>query len=143
MLVHTRPVNQTRSLSHRDWTRLNLERSLLRQKWADYFSDMDVLLCPVVRIEAHEHDHTPIGERTIQIDEQTEAYWQVIGPWNSMALVAYLPATVAPIGFTSSGLPVGVQIIGPYLEDRTPMQFAQLLEREVIGHYELPRGFEA
>jgi amidase len=67
-------------------------------------------------------------------------YWDVVGPWNSLALVAYLPATVAPIGFTPKNLPVGVQIIGPYLEDYTPIQFAKLLE-EMNGGYKLPPGF--
>jgi Asp-tRNA(Asn)/Glu-tRNA(Gln) amidotransferase A subunit family amidase len=31
------------------------------------------------------------------------------------------------------GLPIGVQIICPYLEDRTPIAFAALMEREFGG----------
>lgn len=129
-------------MSHRDWLLLEIERTQLRKKWDDYFRDVDVLICPVARIPAHPHDHTPIFERSYDFDGETEPYWQVMGPWNSMALTAYLPATVAPIGRTSSGLPVGVQIIGPYLEDMTPIQFAIELEREMLGSYELPPGFE-
>lgn len=130
-------------MPHRDWLILEEDRSALRQKWHDYFGDVDVLLCPVSRIAAHAHDHTPISERTIEFEGRTESYWDVMGPWTSMALAAYLPATVAPAGRTSTGLPVGVQIIGPYLEDMTPIQFAIELEREIIGPYELPPGFEA
>jgi len=37
---------------------------------------------------------------------------------------------VAPIGLTTSGLPVGVQIIGPQYGDRTCIEFARLLESE-------------
>jgi amidase len=44
---------------------------------------------------------------------------------------------VAPIGRTDSGLPIGVQIIGPHLEDLTPIQFAQLLE-QVFGGFMPP-----
>jgi amidase len=40
---------------------------------------------------------------------------------------------VAPIGRTDTGLPIGVQIIGPHLEDLTPIQFAQLLEQAFGG----------
>ena len=40
---------------------------------------------------------------------------------------------MAPIGRTEAGLPIGVQIIGPYLEDPTPIQFAQLLEQAFGG----------
>jgi amidase len=139
----TRQWADTFTMRHRDWLILEGERGQLRQKWEDYFNDFDVLLCPVSRIAAHPHDHTPIGERTYEIDGHTEPYWQVMGPWNSMALAAYLPATIAPIGKTSGGLPVGIQIIGPYLEDLTPIQFAIELEKEIIGPYELPAGFEA
>jgi amidase len=127
--------------SHRDWNKLNEERTIIRQKWDDYFQDIDVLLCPVARIAAHNHDHTKIGKRLIQFDEKTVNYWDVVGPWNSLSQVSYLPSTVAPIGFTPSGLPIGVQIIGPYLEDYTSIQFAMLLER-MNGSYKPPQGFE-
>ena len=50
-----------------------------------------------------------------------------------MATVLGLPATVAPIGRSEKGLPIGVQIIGPYLEDRTTIAFAGLIEREFGG----------
>ncbi len=125
---------------HRDWNLLNEERAAIRQKWEDYFKDIDVLLCPVARMSAHNHDHTKISKREIQFNNIATNYWDVFGPWNSLSLVAYLPATVAPIGFTPENLPVGVQIIGPYLEDYTPIQFAILLE-EINGGYKLPLGF--
>ncbi|HEY1888054.1 MAG TPA: amidase, partial [Roseiarcus sp.] len=50
-----------------------------------------------------------------------------------------LPATVIPIGVTD-GLPVGVQIIGPEFEDRTPLAFARLIERE-FGGFVPPPGY--
>jgi amidase len=51
----------------------------------------------------------------------------------SVATVAGLPATVAPIDRSDGGLPIGVQIIGPYLEDRTTIRFAELIEHEFGG----------
>jgi amidase len=130
------------TMQHRDWMYLNVERSAIRQKWGEYFGEVDVMLCPVVRIPAHPHDHTPIGERTIHFKGEILNYWDVVGPWNSLSLVAYLPATVAPAGFTQGGLPVGIQIVGPYLEDLTPIQFAINLEKDIIGPYQLPSGFD-
>jgi amidase len=35
------------------------------------------------------------------------------------------------------GLPMGVQIVGPYLQDRTPLRFAQLVE-QALGGFEPP-----
>ena len=37
------------------------------------------------------------------------------------------------LGLTNQGLPVGVQILGPWLEDRTPLKLAELIEREFGG----------
>ena len=51
------------------------------------------------------------------------------------------PATAFPAGLGSeSGLPLGLQAIGGYLEDRTTMRFAQLLEREWY-RFERPPGW--
>lgn len=130
------------TMEHREWHFLDYIRSHERQQWDDYFNDVDIMLCPVSRIPAHPHDHTPIEGRMVRFNEEKLNYWDVNLPWNSLSLVSYLPATVAPIGFTSAGLPVGIQIIGPYLEDNTPIQFARFLE-EIHGNFQLPPGFEA
>jgi amidase len=53
--------------------------------------------------------------------------------------VAYLPATAVPVGRTSAGLPVGVQVVGPYLEDRTTLAAARCIE-EVLGGFVVPPG---
>jgi Asp-tRNA(Asn)/Glu-tRNA(Gln) amidotransferase A subunit family amidase len=50
-------------------------------------------------------------------------------------------ATTAPAGLSRSGLPVGLQIVGPYLEDATPIGFAQLLAGE-IGGFQQPKGYD-
>jgi len=50
-----------------------------------------------------------------------------------------LPSTLAPVGRTPAGLPVGPQVVGPYLEDRTTIDFATRLA-DVIGGYTPPPG---
>ena len=45
-----------------------------------------------------------------------------------------------PIGLSDDGLPVGMQIIGPYLEDRTPIAFAEAMER-AFGGFVAPPGY--
>ena len=44
-----------------------------------------------------------------------------------------LPSTAIPTGFAPDGLPVGMQIVGPWLEDPTPLKLAELIEREFGG----------
>jgi amidase len=60
----------------------------------------------------------------------------------SVATVAGQPATAFPLGRTRAGLPVGLQAIGPYLEDRTPLGFAALLASE-LGGFAPPPGYDA
>jgi hypothetical protein len=48
---------------------------------------------------------------------------------------------VLPTGFAPDGLPVGVQIVGPWLEDPTPLKLAKLNERE-FGSFVPPKMFD-
>ena len=61
--------------------------------------------------------------------------------WPSIATCSNLPATVMPTGRLVDGMPAGVQIIGPYLEDRTTLGFARLVEAE-LGGFTAPPGLE-
>jgi len=135
-------ANNIRSLirTHREWQALNYQRTMMRQKWADYFRDIDVLLCPVSPVAAFPHDQQTILNRTLPINNSDVTCLDALLPWAGLTCVSYLPATVAPVGFTLEGLPVGVQIVGPYLEDLTPIHVAKLME-EVTGGFTPPPGF--
>jgi amidase len=60
----------------------------------------------------------------------------------AVSTVAGQPATAFPVGRSHEGLPIGLQAIGPYLEDRTPLRFVSLLARE-IGGFTPPEGYDA
>jgi len=126
---------------HREWLRLHEERQRCRARWARFFRDYDVLLCPITPVAAIAHDHNPDWTaRTIRVNGAPRPYEDQL-VWAGVVGVAYLPATVAPVGRTPAGLPVGVQIVGPYLEDRTPIDVARRLA-DVGGGFEPPPGFE-
>jgi amidase len=67
-------------------------------------------------------------------------YYDACFVWADPAGTCGLPATAAPIGHSPSGLPIGVQFVGPYLEDRTTIAFAELLERQ-FGGFVPPPGY--
>jgi amidase len=120
-------------LSHRDWIAADAGRARVRQQWRQVFREWDVVLCPPMPTPAFPHDHTPEQkDRHIDIDGKTYPYLDQI-VWPGVATLAGLPATAAAIGRPAGGLPIGVQIIGPYLEDRTTLRFAELIEREFGG----------
>jgi len=105
----------------------------IRRQWAELFTRFDVVLTPVFGTVAFPHvDEPDQAKRTLTIDGRPTPYFDQMA-WPALALVPNLPATAAPLGLTRAGLPMAVQVIGPYLEDRTTIGFAGLLERELGG----------
>jgi len=124
-------------LSHRQWLAADARRQQLRARLAEYFTGVDVLLTPVTVAPAIPHDHREFLDRTL--GDGNRSYLDLFG-WIGLATVAYLPATVVPVGRTSAGLPVGVQIVGPYLHDRTTLAAARAIE-ELLGGFVAPPGY--
>lgn len=127
------------ALRHRGWLSANERRLQMRARWAEFFDTWDVVLLPVAPVPAIGHDHGPTDERTIDVDGVARPYSDQ-GPWMGLTGVAYLPATVVPAGVGASGLPVGVQLAGPFLEDRTTLQAARIVE-ELLGGFTPPPGY--
>ncbi len=111
-------------------------RAQLQAKWKAFFRNYDVLLCPPNPITAIEHLlKPPHFFQDITINGEPREYadmWTWVG---ALAGVAHLPAAVAPLGLAANGLPVGVQIIGPYMHDYRCIDFAEKLA-DVMGGYQ-------
>jgi amidase len=121
------------TMPHRDWLAANEARHRMRARWAEFFEDYDLLLCPPAASAAFPHDQQgERHERTIRVNAREVPTTDQLF-WAGYSGMAYLPSTVAPAGFTPGRLPVGVQIIGPQYGDRTCIEFARLLEREFQG----------
>jgi len=130
-------ASELSGISHRQWLELKIEQARVRAIWDNWFSQFDVLLCPVMPMQAILHDTVvPFMERTVLINGERRAHMDCTA-WTGLVGVAYLPSTVIPVGRTASGLPVGMQVVGPYCEDRTPLQAGRLLA-EVIGEWQAP-----
>jgi amidase len=127
------------ALSHRDWILATRSQGRMQQQWRELTKSFDVVLCPATPTPAFQHDHVSDQEtRRLSIDGKEIRYRNQM-VWSSLATLLGLPATVAPIGRSAEGLPIGAQIIGPYLEDRTTIAFAGLVEREFGGFVPPPR----
>ncbi|SFI74554.1 amidase [Amycolatopsis sacchari] len=126
------------AFSHHDWLEADNRRELHRHGWRQLFTEFDAVVCPITPTPAFPHDHHPNPmERRIDIDDVDYPYFDQL-VWAGLATMPGLPATAIPAGRSPEGLPVGVQLIGPMFEDRTPLRLAELLEQR-IGGFETPR----
>lgn len=115
------------TMSHREWHLMNEERHRFRLKWHEFFKDFDVVLCPAFATAAPLHSKEPVQTRTAIVNGKPQLLsYQLF--WAGFSGLPLLPSSVAPIGLTAEGLPVGVQIIGAQYQDLTCIHFARLLE---------------
>jgi amidase len=129
------------TLTHRDWIAADRGRTQLNAQWRKLFESFDAVICPIMPTPAYVQDHSPDQEkRHIRIDGKDHPYPDQLA-WPGIATLPGLPSTAIPTGFAADGLPVGVQIVGPFLEDRTPLKLAELIERE-FGGFVPPKMFD-
>lgn len=126
--------------SYADWQQQHFRQLSFRALWQEYFKQIDVFLMPCSFTVAFHHNHEgDSNSRILDTPDGKRPYMQLM-PWMVTATLTGCPATVAPIGLSSSALPVGIQIMGPFWEDATPIEFAALLGEE-IGGFKAPPGY--
>ena len=122
-----------------EWFGLLERRERMFRQFLAFFAGVDVLLCPAAVVVAFPHDidesdgpHSTQLARRLTVSGREIPYFDNF-MWPSIATCSNLPSTVMPTGRFVDGLPAGVQVIGPYLEDRTTLRFASLVEAEIGG----------
>ena len=139
--------DRAQAMSHRDWLRLDARRRRMARAWAALFEDVDVVLCPASPVPAIPHDPVPEEvdsvdrrlARTIEVDGRDQPYLDQI-MWNIVVGMAGLPSTVAPVGRTAGGLPVGAQVVARRFDDALTIAVAGLVG-DLTGGYQVPPGF--
>jgi amidase len=130
------------TMRHAAYLRASAERQTQRAAWGAFFGDWDVFLCPIMMTAAFPHDHArDLFARRLVVNGKERPYLDALC-WAGLIGNVRLPATVVPIGRTSAGLPVGMQIVGPFCEDRTPIDLARRLAG-LIGGFTAPPGYDS
>ena len=124
---------------HKYFVEKDKTRLKVREAWQAFFKEYDAFVIPTAIVPAYPHSDVPWDRRMLKTPDGDREYDDMFF-WISFATLAGLPATVIPIGPTATGLPVGLQIIGPYLEDATPIHVGGLLS-EVLGGIQHPGEF--
>ena len=133
------PIAEVAGGSHREWLRLHSARARVQRVWAEWFGGgFDALLCPVTPTAAFPHQQAgDFRSRTTMINGERRPYADNIS-WAGLIGVIGLPSAVPPLGRTSDGLPVGVQVVAPYLRDHDAVRVAGLIAEAVGGGYRPP-----
>lgn len=122
-----------------DFLAWHAQREAYRESFRAFFRDWDILLAPVTIVPAFHHRRVPWMEDTLEVNGYIVPYAR-LGLYPSIATLSGQPATAFPTGLNSEGLPIGLQAIGPYLEDRTPIRFAALVQ-QAFGGYQPPPSY--
>ena len=115
------------------------QRETCRAAWRQFFGEFDLLLTPATLAPAFEHTDVPPAQRKLTI-EGREMEFDYTSFYPGLANLPGHPATAFPFGMSDGGLPLGLQATGPFMEDRTPIRFAQLIEQE-FGGFLAPPGY--
>src|SRR5258706_1792715 len=108
--------------------RFALER--VRRRVNDVFADVDLLITPTTPVppitieEASNMSPAPAGEVWLRNTRPFHAYG--------------LPTISIPCGFTSTGLPIGLQIAGPRFSEGRVLAFAHAFEQSTDWHKRMP-----
>jgi amidase len=126
-------------LDAQGYVELFARRERYRAALRSFFEAWDVWLTPANVVSAYQHMEAPFPERLMSedcrllVDGRSVVYdRQTVYP--SLASFSGHPATAFPVRVGPSGRPIGLQAVGPYLEDRTSIAFAEMVAREVGGY---------
>jgi aspartyl-tRNA(Asn)/glutamyl-tRNA(Gln) amidotransferase subunit A len=112
-----------------DWANAVAQRTTVYRRVCTLFRRFDVLLSPTLGRPALALDHDPYEPITIAGESAGSirgAWYPYLWPFN----LSGHPAVSLPCGWSSDGLPIGLQIVGPWHADRRVLALAAHLERE-------------
>ncbi|HJM48705.1 MAG TPA: amidase family protein [Alphaproteobacteria bacterium] len=122
-------IRQGQALSASDLVAAQNRRSEFFRHIQERFTDFDFILSPTLSAPALAVDQDPLGG--LSIAGQAVAPGSIRAGWYPYTFPFNLsghPAISIPCGFTATGLPVGLQIVGPWQADRQVLELAAMIE---------------
>ena len=126
-------IDYGRKLNIDDVYDAQINRNTIYHNMRLFLSDYDVLACPTVSLEPG----PVVEEFPSDIDGQPVNDYIDWLRFSFLSTAAGLPAISIPVGFTKSGLPVGLQLIGPPRGDAKVLAVARAIEL-AIGEMQTP-----
>ena len=131
-------LDQGRQIPATDYVNAQRLRKRFVDEFRKLFEEIDVLLTPTIPIVAPK-----IGQMTVEINGVSVNTRMATTPFMRGFNALGLPALSLPCGLSSSGLPIGVQLVGRAMEDSLLLQFGEVLEQALDWKQEPPLAREA
>jgi len=119
--------------THREWMAADAVRNRLRREATAFLEPYDVIMAPIAPVVAFPHDHKPFGRRRLTTANGRTFPYNAMLNWIALATALHLPATTVPAGASPSGMPIGVQLIGPPGAAGRTLAIAQAIDENVRG----------
>jgi amidase len=133
--------------SHEKYLKVLTTRDELVSTMEIFLSDYDAWLCPVAMTAAYGHilpekyrGPFPVYKQKIIVDGYPVDYWAANVAYTTILNITGNPVVVMPMGYTRSGLPIGVQIVGSRWQDAKLLIVAEQLN-DAGGDFKHPPGF--
>jgi len=119
--------------TYRDLAWASAQQQAHKDRLAAFFTRYDAILMPISMVPAFPHQQQPsFAERVLKLDGRDVPYPGLLN-WISVATALHAPALAVQAGRTASGLPVGVQLVGPWGGEDRLFDLAAALERQTGG----------
>ncbi|WP_186163259.1 amidase [Burkholderia gladioli] len=118
---HVQGIYDAAETSIVDFVDAEQKSEQLRDGFSEYFQKYDALICPVLPVAGHGHDSD------LDINGQAVSALHVMDPTAPLNVTG-LPGMTLRFGTSSDGLPIGVQIVAPWMAESTLLHLASLLE---------------
>jgi len=106
----------------------NIQQQAAKDALADFFTRYDAIVMPVSMVTPFPHNQdAAFNDRILDLDGTPVPYGAILN-WISPATALHAPALAVPAGQTAAGLPVGVQIVGPWHGEARLFDFAAAIE---------------
>jgi len=117
-------IEKGNSMSARDYKRLEIERTEFWRQLYPILQKFDALLCPTMRVPAPPADE----DDSIYYRDRGDGRYYGLDMTGQFNLFAQCPALSVPAGWSKSGLPIGLQIVGRRFRDDSVLGIGKALE---------------
>lgn len=123
-------MESSKSIPEQGYINAMKRRADLSDLLKNTFQDIDVLLTPTLPVEPK-----PIGQEVVEINGKKEPIFDCMNRLTNYFNVTGYPALTIPIGMSSKGLPVGIQMAANQMNDALLLRTAKVYEKEYLDDF--------